>query len=1548
MSDPQIPDINKKITSNNYLSNCYKYLIRAKIIHFLLIIIELLLNTIQELDIIFRDYNPINHKEKSSILSFLLSFVIIVNEKIPNIYKLFIIITIGSIFDSLYLFIKKNNFVNKKYIHISIIINFLELFYFRAISLVFFNLIYSFNNLYLGISILLSIPHIYIIANNFFFNHLYYYVPVFIDYPYDEFSFTFDNSLLITKVFLAIISSSNNEWIGGLCFIMLFIIQIFYIFYFGNQLINQSHLFMKNTLLNKARVCFYISQFLIIFYAMINEQKQIKNVLFIVACIILLLVIMGYFFILYNPFLFIEIKKETPMKNIVFYLHSISEENKLSFLIKHKINDHYKKCGYCSLCKKYIYYLKINKKNRIIDVEERQSLLNNSKIKNYDKNQKELKDLFYIFDDLNIKYFNFIKDMVKVYNLYGKESLKNYAHYYINLSFLIYSENYKNNFNLLLNEKIILEFIHQQNSLFLDNIKPKVIQILLCDKFMSLSNNIINKMKDIIISEKKLEKAQEIMNLSFLLKKMEDKKYKSTIFNNKAENLSKYNFKNMITVCSIIYEEIFNKALNSSNIPIRDNIQPLEDIFCNNKYSKTISLSVNLINRKCNIVRVGKDLSEHVNHNLFDLFPIIFKDYQTNLFFSTILENFDENINIQESLNEKIKNYNKKLTKKATIQETMKKINKKKNDNNFVEIKLIICENISSKIFYKCLSLRLTPLFNNDCKYYILFDGVYTLHKKTIITEYQIDKTNEKLLFVSEPDLEKNNETYTLSIKKYNSWLNSRGYNISQLFSFNISFKSYIIYEIKKIEKEINKNDNLKKIYKKENNSEKDSSIIEEKKEEKINFIEDNKSVGSQMDSIQTINKVSGNKTRNKNKEKFSIYNKLKRISKIIHPLIIVISILIIIEYFHLNSYYDKISNYHDTFIKFRKFSKYYFHLFSLTLSISCIYQDLSECRNILSYYSDIYFKKYPKENFNITLLLIIHSQRIVDKMLDKKGYTKEINELLGNKKYNEVFGVSLNYYHISQRYIENKKLQYNIYTVENKFSESLLILCNSFNELFTKLDTNIVIYFINKEEQPFAYHSKNINRELTDFEKQIYDMLLNYKTYSNGFDNINNSLQDILIEITFIYKIILYIYLNVNILMILLIVFFVYSYIILFEIIIVNVLNYINMTINMKTDNFNFNELFSQKLQNLEIILHSYNNDIITAINNLNKIYSKYQRIEMKKIKNEKMKINKGAYINYENKENKENDKYKNIPKSQIIINKEEIGQLKITNKYYIIIFFVIIMTISLYIILLILWTNYFHLEANLYNLINKNTGLETTVYRSINMYYIMIFNNYTFSEVSQKIYPDLYDPKENLSTIKFFYSNIYSAFNSQKEKNILGDLYPDKDISNFTCDNLYALNKKILKELDATTSGPELSSIKKKLIKMCENSGITELKDPKVEIERHFQYLKNDLISLVDFSYNGIIKHIQTGNLGKISLLFNNIMLYLLEMYITKVDKEAIYAISNIMKKNILIMELLFISINILFVILIIKFLISKIEKFLYQIILIINVFRIIEIQE
>ena len=172
--------------------------------------------------------------------------------------------------------------------------------------------------------------------------------------------------------------------------------------------------------------------------------------------------------------------------------------------------------------------------------------------------------------------------------------------------------------------------------------------------------------------------------------------------------------------CSIIYEEIFNTTINNSQLPLRDNIQPLEDIFhCNTKkIDKIISLSVNLTNNNTKIIRAGKDLYLYKNKNLYDLFPLIFKEYQINLFLSNILDNFD--INKREKDIEKkttkniIKNKDtkKSLKEKKKILTPVKASNNNKNKKNFIETKVIICENISSKIYFKLLTLKLAPLFN--------------------------------------------------------------------------------------------------------------------------------------------------------------------------------------------------------------------------------------------------------------------------------------------------------------------------------------------------------------------------------------------------------------------------------------------------------------------------------------------------------------------------------------------------------------------------------------------------------------------------------------------------------------------------------------------------------------------------------------------------------------------------------------------------------------------------------------------------------------------
>ena len=54
--------------------------------------------------------------------------------------------------------------------------------------------------------------------------------------------------------------------------------------------------------------------------------------------------------------------------------------------------------------------------------------------------------------------------------------------------------------------------------------------------------------------------------------------------------------------------------------------------------------------------------------------------------------------------------------------------------------------------------------------------------------------------------------------------------------------------------------------------------------------------------------------------------------------------------------------------------------------------------------------------------------------------------------------------------------------------------------------------------------------------------------------------------------------------------------------------------------------------------------------------------------------------------------------------------------------------------------------------------------------------------------------------------------------------------------------------------------NNIKEKLINICESNGITDSHDIKTIFERHFQSIKNGMLSLTDFSYKGLNKHIES----------------------------------------------------------------------------------------
>ena len=172
-------DGNYRFSSNNYiLLNSYNNIIKSIIVHFMIIIFDVFLILFEELDIFIKSFETKNTDEKSINLS-LISLIIIQFCKLTESVRIIILLILIIVLDSLFIFIKRKNFQAYN-IYISIIVNILDLFYFRLFSLVLLNLLLSFKNNYVIFILIIIIFHSYFVINYFFYNHLYYYVPIFI------------------------------------------------------------------------------------------------------------------------------------------------------------------------------------------------------------------------------------------------------------------------------------------------------------------------------------------------------------------------------------------------------------------------------------------------------------------------------------------------------------------------------------------------------------------------------------------------------------------------------------------------------------------------------------------------------------------------------------------------------------------------------------------------------------------------------------------------------------------------------------------------------------------------------------------------------------------------------------------------------------------------------------------------------------------------------------------------------------------------------------------------------------------------------------------------------------------------------------------------------------------------------------------------------------------------------------------------------------------------------------------------------------------------
>jgi hypothetical protein len=271
------------------------------------------------------------------------------------------------------------------------------------------------------------------------------------------------------------------------------------------------------------------------------------------------------------------------------------------------------------------------------------------------------------------------------------------------------------------------------------------------------------------------------------------------------------------------------------------------------------------------------------------------------------------------------------------------------------------------------------------------------------------------------------------------------------------------------------------------------------------------------------------------------------------------------------------------------------------------------------------------------------------------------------------------------------------------------------------------------------------------------------------------------------------------------------------------------------------------------------------------------------------------------------------------------------------------------LYIIFLLIWIDFFTQKKYLYDLIQKNISLESSIYRAINIYDLMVFHNYTIDEVTYKILSDYINNEKN-SLIKSFYDDLETAFDSIKEKNKIGGLYQDfEDTSNFTCENFFKFNSENIKEIEENDIDKNLNNITGNLIKLCEFFKITGTNDFRTAFERQFQYIRNGMLSMNDFSYQGIIDHIiNDGTLSKISIFFNTIIIYIIEININIPFRNSINKLLSRFAILIMNSEVLFFFIDIISIFFALFLYVKGINKLCNKIFCLRKIFQIFDMQE
>ena len=1445
----------------NYFQILNKSIIRKKEVHLLFSFLDMLIIIIKIMNVYQSGYNS-NEDEIFKVMSPALYFkdFSLILKLIPVV--LFLIICYIIIIVS---FTQGNNKKSNK-IEI-IIINIYELFFTRLLFLFFFGFLFYLPTLWLLIIFVLSVPFLVFVFIDLTYFHLGQFMLSSVSFPFDAFTSICDREKLILKILISIGSISTKVYICKFAYFLQFLLIITFFLYNTYLLFNKSYYLMNNEFYDKTRYSNLLSLLIIQILVFFMKPEEIFRTSFLTITICVYVFITILICMVYDPYNYIVIDVAENPENLYYYFFLLDRNKNISFYLDDKIKEHVSICNCCSLCHEY---QKLSEKNNVIEIV---------KDNEDDENAKEKDDVFKILYNGKDKSLMLFNQLINNMKKYGNNYLHNNSYYLIKLTYIYYYSLRTGDVTFSLNMLLLFNLIRENNNLLIINDRFAINQIIHINEFLILYKKILTEIKEIISINVIKRYMDKFFSLSKKLKILNSSKFKENLFMIKTEGFSSYSY--LLNICSLLYEEIFNKSISSHAIPIRENPQLIEDILKNfSKQSNLIILNFNLKTMECKILNSGLELIDYINKNFYDLFP--------NQLKSKLIQDFSNEILYPKDKLQKI------ITNKSSKQKL----------KQYFEIPLIIKHNEESINYFWILYLKLSLLFNNCIQENIILNGYFILHKNTLMT-IKSNEDKEKIIGFGKKEIM--NAAYQKKLN-YQKFLESdymKNKASKEIFSILLNDNEFFMYNI--TENKIKRKNNLireglnkqltnfnkealfiRKPTKKEiSNFKEDKSIQRDLTENsnpdeensynadnsiKVkNIIEDNASQSSALTKSSLSSFWNINKPQARDNSNNFTSKKFFKLQMILGAPLLILLILIIVLILKLKIKQNEISDDCNNYLDLIQFIRIFQQFSVQFLTVVCVaINEKGDCKTYLS--------QYDTEEFNQSLFSAEQNAALSELCSESINSLIINSESINDEELSNLLRENFTYNLINVKKVDNA---YNINNslINISLNDALLLTSNNMRiivseESRSKNRDKEPIYLLSGYTNPFS-NIKSLTEDLSDYQIAVYTYIINFRAFVLRFSILNKRFHTLInisnskmLNFVYILHNIIFV---VMILQIIIILFYLYTY----NSVLAEIINSLIAKFDVIYDNENdFKKIYTNKIKLLESLVNEKNYNLGSSINNINKNCVKYENlVGLNKKTEQRLHMNK----NYEKAEEKQpvfkdNQKY---------VNWIDIYKKGYDRFYIIFTILIIIIDVVVYGVIFAIWENYQKRSELALKLINESWNFERYTLCIISFYHHMIFANQTLDDISNDYF------SENTETCVENLLDMLKSYNVLKHEKTQADtiIKSFEDYCEYTCQALFDFlstidNNSWLTALQIMESehGKNRDVIFNGFVNQCESLDTFIVPSVTPAFEGFYQKCIDSMILFSDRSYDSLIDKLFNANLPFITTSFLNVTRYIL----------------------------------------------------------------------